>query len=113
MGVVPQRDPEPFRNVFIRSDQYSFIRRGVPALAFKVGFDRGSPEERVQKTWLTERYHAPSDDVAQPVDKQAAGQFDVLVARVLERIANRDEPSAVEGFVVLQAVRGVASSEAD
>jgi hypothetical protein len=90
LGVAPQRDPEPFRNVFIRSDQYSFIRRGVPALALKVGFDKGSPEERVQKKWLTERYHAPSDDVAQPVDKQAAGAFDVLVARLLEHVANRD-----------------------
>jgi Zn-dependent M28 family amino/carboxypeptidase len=90
MGVQPWRDPEPFRNVFIRSDQYSFIRRGVPALALKVGFDKGSPAEQVQKKWLTERYHAPSDNVAQPVDKQAAGQFDALVARLLERIANRD-----------------------
>jgi hypothetical protein len=90
MGVQPQRDPEPFRNVFIRSDQYSSIRRGVPALAFKVGFDKGSAGEKVQKQWLTERYHAPSDDVAQPVDKQAAGRFDALMARVLERIANRD-----------------------
>ncbi len=91
MGVEPQRDQEPKRNIFIRSDQYSFIRRGVPALAFKVGFDKGSPEEKVQKQWLTERYHAPADDVAQPVDRRAAGQFDVIVARLLERIANRDE----------------------
>jgi Zn-dependent M28 family amino/carboxypeptidase len=90
MGIEPQRDPEPRRNVFIRSDQYSFIRRGVPALAFKVGFDKGSAEEKVQTKWLTERYHAPSDDVAQPVDRPAAGAFDVLMARVLERIANRD-----------------------
>ena len=46
----------------------------MPALALKIGFDKGSPEEKVQKKWLTERYHAPSDDVAQPVDKQAAGR---------------------------------------
>lgn len=91
MGIEPQRDPEPFRNVFIRSDQYSFIRRGVPALMFKVGVEKGSPEEQVQKKWLTERYHAPSDDIAQPVDKQTAGRFDALVAKVLERIANRDD----------------------
>ncbi len=52
LGVEPQRDPEPKRNVFIRSDQYSFIRIGVPALALKVGFDKGSPEEAVQKKWL-------------------------------------------------------------
>ncbi len=91
LGVEPQRDPEPKRNVFIRSDQYSFIRRGVPALALKVGLDMGSPEEQIQKKWLHDRYHAPSDDVAQPVDKKAAGAFDVLVAKLLERVANREE----------------------
>jgi len=90
MGVEPQADLEPWRNIFIRSDQYSFIRQGVPALAFKVGYDPGSAEEKIVKQWLTERYHAPSDDLAQPVDKAAAGAFDLLIAKLLERIANRD-----------------------
>ena len=91
LGIKPQGDPEPKRNVFIRSDQYSFIRRGIPSLALKVGFDKGSPEEKIAKKWLTERYHAPSDDVAQPVDKQAAATFDRVVAKLLERVANRDD----------------------
>jgi Zn-dependent M28 family amino/carboxypeptidase len=91
LGITPQRDPEPRRNWFIGSDQYSFIRRGIPSLDLKVGFDKGSPEEQIAKRWLTERYHAPSDDVAQPVDKPAAGTFNVLVARLLERVANRDK----------------------
>ena len=91
LGIEPQRDPEPKRNIFIRSDQYSFIRRGIPALAFKVGFDMGSPQEEIQKKWLHDRYHAPSDDVLQPVDKKAAALFDVLMAKFLERVANRQD----------------------
>jgi hypothetical protein len=91
LGIKPQGDPEPKRNVFIRSDQYSFIRHGIPSLALKVGFDKGSPEEKIAKNWLTERYHAPSDDVNQPVDKQAAATFDSVVARLLERVANQDD----------------------
>jgi hypothetical protein len=90
LGVDAEGDPEPKRNLFIRSDQYSFIRRGVPALALKVGFDKGSPQERLAKQWLTERYHAPSDDLSQPVDQKAASEFDSLVARLVERVANRD-----------------------
>jgi Zn-dependent M28 family amino/carboxypeptidase len=90
-GVLPRPDPVPERNVFIRSDQYSFIRRGIPSLMVMVGFDKGSPEEEIVGRWLTERYHAPSDDVKQPVDKKAAGEFDQLVAKLLERVANRDE----------------------
>jgi hypothetical protein len=90
LDVMPEPDPEPKRNLFIRSDQYSFIRRGVPSIALKVGFAKGSPEEQLSKKWLTERYHAPSDDLKQPVDKVAAGDFDALVAKLLERVANRD-----------------------
>jgi hypothetical protein len=90
LAVLPRPDPVPERNVFIRSDQYSFIRRGIPSLMVMVGFDKGSPEEQTVMKWLTERYHSPADDVNQPVDKKAAGQFDKLVARLLERVANRD-----------------------
>ena len=54
-----------------------------------MGFLKGSPEETTAKKWLTERYHAPSDDLDQPVDKQAASDFDALVAQLIERVANR------------------------
>jgi Zn-dependent M28 family amino/carboxypeptidase len=91
LDISTQPDPEPKRNVFIRSDQYSFIRRGIPSIALKVGVAKGSPEERVSKRWLTERYHAPSDDLDQRVDKKAAGAFNVLVARLIEHVANRDQ----------------------
>jgi Zn-dependent M28 family amino/carboxypeptidase len=90
LGVLPRPDPVPERNVFIRSDQYSFIRRGIPALMVMIGFDKDSPEEQIVGKWLMERYHAPSDDVDQPVDMPAAGAFDALVAKLLERVANRD-----------------------
>jgi len=88
MGIAVQLDPEPERNSFIRSDQYSFILRGIPALAMKDGYAKGSPEEIVFKSWLTERYHAVTDDLQQPVDKMAAATFDLLAARLLERVAN-------------------------
>jgi len=89
-GIGIQGDPEPLRNVFIRSDQYSFIRAGVPSLSLKVGYEKGSAEEGVAKRWLAERYHAPSDDLQQPVDKKSAGMFDSLVGKLLLKIA--DEP---------------------
>ncbi len=72
-----------------------------------VGFDKGSPEEKIVMRWLSERYHAPSDDVKQPVDMKAAGEFDALVAKLVERVANRDERPRLEKFVVLQTVRAV------
>src|SRR5262249_7671854 len=59
LGIRVQDDLEHNRNLFIRSDQYSFIQRGIPALAFKVGYTPGSAEEAIAKKWLLERYHAP------------------------------------------------------
>jgi Zn-dependent M28 family amino/carboxypeptidase len=90
-GVAVQADKEPEQNRFIRSDQYSFIRNGVPALAFKFGYEFGSPEEKIHKDWLKERYHKPSDDLNQPVDKAAAAQFDRIILSLLERVANDAE----------------------
>jgi Zn-dependent M28 family amino/carboxypeptidase len=91
-GVGVQADPEPLRNLFVRSDQYSFIREGVPALAMKVGFEKGSPEEVIAKKWLTDRYHAPSDDLDQPVDLAAAGKFEDIVRDITLDVANADAP---------------------
>jgi hypothetical protein len=90
-GVGVQADKEPEQNRFIRSDQYSFIRNGVPALAFKFGYEFGTPEEKIHKDWLRDRYHKPSDDLNQPVDKEAAAQFDRIIVSLLTRVANADK----------------------
>ncbi|HEV8038687.1 MAG TPA: M28 family metallopeptidase [Bryobacteraceae bacterium] len=90
-GVEIQADKEPQRNLFIRSDQYSFIKKGVPALAFKFGYLPGSPEETLHKEWLKNRYHAPSDDLNQPVDKTAAAEFNEILLKLAERVANASE----------------------
>ena len=87
-GVQVQPDPEPLRNSFIRSDQYSFIKQGIPSVAMGVGFKPGSPEAATHKKWLTERYHAPSDDVNQPVDLAAAGKFEDIVQALAVKVAN-------------------------
>lgn len=91
LGLEVVNDPEPERNAFIRSDQYSFIRRGVPALSMKVGYLKDSPEAKIAKDWRTKHYHAPSDEVDQPLDLQAVAGFDKLMARLAEAIANRGE----------------------
>ena len=87
-GVEVQADKEPDRNLFIRSDQYSFVKQGVPALAFKFGYIPGSAQEKVAKDWLKYRYHAPSDDLNQPVDKAAAAEFNRILLDVGVRVAD-------------------------
>ena len=92
-GVAVQVDQEPEQNRFTRSDQYSFIRRGVPSLAFKFGYEKGSPEEKIRKDWVKNIYHKPSDDLNQPVDQTAAAQFDRIIMSLLRRVADaKDRP---------------------
>src|SRR6266699_3247513 len=88
MGIRPIADPEPLRNRFIRSDQYSFIKKGVPSAKVDVGFELGTPEQKIFKDWLTNRYHAPSDDVNQPVDLETAAGYEEFTRRLLLEAAN-------------------------
>jgi peptidase M28-like protein len=90
-GVDVQTDREPEQNRFIRSDQYSFIRRGIPSLAFKFGYEFGSPEEQIRRDWVRDVYHKPNDDLKQPVDVNAAAKFDRVILGLLRRVA--DDPA--------------------
>jgi hypothetical protein len=88
VGVDVQTDREPEQNRFIRSDQYSFIRRGIPSLAFKFGYEFGSPEEKIRRDWVRDVYHKPNDDLKQPVDIEAAARFNRVILGLLQRVAN-------------------------
>jgi hypothetical protein len=91
LGVEVQSDPQPQRNRFIRSDQYSFISAGIPSLATKIGVLPDSPEAEIERKWLMERYHAVGDDLEQPVDITAIGAYQELVTRLAVRVANREQ----------------------
>jgi Zn-dependent M28 family amino/carboxypeptidase len=81
-------DEQPAANRFIRSDQYSFVQVGIPALAFKFGYAKGSPQEKIFNDWVHTRYHEPSDDTNQKVDHDAAGKFCHLIYMLTERVAD-------------------------
>ena len=91
LGIRVQSDPEPLRNIFVRSDQYNFIRHGVPSVMMGVAPEPGTPEVKIFKDWLTQRYHAPSDDIDQPVDLAAAAKYEEVVRALLINIANDDQ----------------------
>ena len=90
IGVAVQPDPEPQHNVFIRSDQYNFIRHGVPSLMIDIGAYPGTPEMDAYHSWLKNHYHAPSDDVNQPIDLQADAKYEEVIRRLLIEVANDD-----------------------
>jgi len=87
-GIIIAGDPEPDRNSFTRTDQYSFVQAGIPALAMKFGWEMGSPEYKAWRAWLAGRYHSTADDLNQPVDLVAAAQFNRFYEDLALEVAN-------------------------
>ena len=76
LGLKISPDPFPEQVVFIRSDHYSFIKKGIPALFIKSGF-MTVPQDTVDRAksdvgWRSTIYHRPKDDMNQPFDFKAA-----------------------------------------
>jgi hypothetical protein len=53
-----------------------------------VGFEKGAPQQEIFKNWRMQRYHAPSDDLDQPVDLAVAGKYEEIIHALMERLAD-------------------------
>jgi Zn-dependent M28 family amino/carboxypeptidase len=91
MGIEIRPDLEPERNLNQRTDLWPFLRMGVPATNFVFGFDPGKESERRYREWYQVRYHRPQDDLSQPIDFQAAGDFNRFFYKLAETVANAPE----------------------
>jgi Zn-dependent M28 family amino/carboxypeptidase len=69
-------DPFPEQVVFVRSDHFSFIKKGIPALFIKSGFMTTSSDtvDRAKSdvAWRSTTYHTPQDDMGQAFDFNGA-----------------------------------------
>jgi hypothetical protein len=94
-------DPMPEEVIFIRSDQYSFVKQGVPSVFLVPGFTSSDPEIEGQPLWqgfLKTHYHQPSDDLTRPVDWPSVERFARANVRIGFAVANDDaRPTWNEG----------------
>lgn len=77
VGVQISPDPIPEQTVFMRSDHFSFVRQGIPALFIKSGSQTGNPNldgTKLNLEWRATIYHSPQDDMNQPFDFNAAAK---------------------------------------
>jgi len=66
LGLGVEDDPEPTENRFVRSDQYSFVMNGIPALHIKYGTKTNVPGFDLTafvKTWRAKYYHQSADQI--------------------------------------------------
>ncbi|OOG70585.1 M28 family peptidase [Algoriphagus sp. A40] len=64
LGLDIEADPEPEQNRFVRSDQYSFVVSGIPALHIKYGNKTNVPGfdmDAFIKEWRAKYYHRAAD----------------------------------------------------
>ena len=98
-ALIP--DPMPEEHLFRRSDQYSFVRKGVPAIYLDTSFGSTDPAidgEAVVTEHLRTSYHQPSDDLSLPLHWDSAVRFTRANARMGWDIANDDaRPTWNEG----------------
>ena len=74
LGLAIGPDPIPEQVLFIRSDHFSFVRRGIPSLFIKSGFETGDPNldgGAINTAFRQNLYHTPFDEVDQGFDFEA------------------------------------------
>jgi Zn-dependent M28 family amino/carboxypeptidase len=103
MQLPLSADPFPEESVFTRSDQYAFVRAGIPALALDSGTlaaasSAGKPADArtapllAQREFLRRCYHQPCDDIRQPIQYGDAARLATLAARLGLAVGNGAQP---------------------
>lgn len=90
VGVDLSPDPAPEQSMFVRSDQYPFVRAGIPAVYLAGGVQGagwGDDPAGAARAFMRERYHRPGDDVTQPIQYADAARLARLNAAIAQRIA--------------------------
>lgn len=94
MGIEIRADREPDRHLLERADHWPFLKIGVPATGFVFGYDPGTDAERRYRQWYDIRYHRPQDDMTQPIDFKAAGDFNRFFYSLTAAVADAPERPA-------------------
>ena len=97
LGLSVEEDPEPKQNRFVRSDQYSFVVQGVPALHIKYGNKTKDGQNNLSKqveVWREKHYHKPQDEFNDTFDFEAGRTYVQLNFLISYQVAqNPERPS--------------------
>jgi hypothetical protein len=95
LGLEVEADPEPEQNRFVRSDQYSFVTNGIPALHIKYGNKSNIPGfdmDAFIKEWRAKYYHRAADGMDGIFNFTAAKtyvQLNFLISYSIAKSPNR------------------------
>ncbi len=101
LGLKVEPDPDPAEGRFVRSDQYNFIKNGIPAIHIKYGYKYANPSYNLAqkvKVFRENHYHKPSDELNDSFVWSAGRtytQVNFLVGYIIAQ--NKQKPSWVPG----------------
>ena len=78
-GIALSADPMPEQAIFTRSDHYTLVKKGVPAVFLMTGFKSQDPNQDGGKVWssfFAKHYHKPSDDIPSLIKDYGAIRYD-------------------------------------
>ncbi|ODS64321.1 MAG: hypothetical protein ABS41_03255 [Arenimonas sp. SCN 70-307] len=93
LGIGLTADPKPEEVVFVRSDQYAFVRQGIPAVYLDAGIKARSPDVdalALYEDFLTGHYHQPSDEASLPIHYPSATRLAKLNAAIGRRVGDAE-----------------------
>jgi Zn-dependent M28 family amino/carboxypeptidase len=88
MGIAVSADPMPEQAIFVRSDHYQFVRRGVPAILLFTGYANGGKAR--WDHYFARVYHTPKDDLTQSINWQAGARYAKLNYEIARALADAD-----------------------
>ena len=87
MNITVTPDPMPEESIFVRSDHYRFVVRGVPAILLMTGHANGGKAK--WDHFLKNVYHSPKDDLSQPINWKAGARYGELNYRIARTLADQ------------------------
>ena len=89
VGVTMSPDPAPEQGIFVRSDHFRFVQKGVPAVFLWPG--QKGPGAAAFKTFMGNCYHRPCDELAQqPILWDQGVRFVDVNYRIAREIVDGD-----------------------
>lgn len=89
MKVAVAPDPMPQETLFVRSDHYPLVRRGVPSVFLMTGHGNGG--KQYWQRFLGQTYHSVKDDPSQAIHWRAGARFADLNYRIAREMADADQ----------------------
>lgn len=115
LGIALSADAVPDQGVFTRSDQYSFMRMGVPGVFFFNGMNSGDGKRtggQVINDWLGTVHHTPKDTIDQGINWDAAVSYARLNFLVGYDVANNSKRPQWTGHYFFEAPAAAAKAAA-